>query len=115
MPAEKIHGCNQSPFDVRVAWSGGPDAGTVQVAALAADGADRILGYVNEWLASAKMPQIDVEKLRSSMTVPADLVGVIPDYQPFFDGWHVDLDRSGINRMIRALRRARDSAFGKDE
>lgn len=31
-----------------------------------------------------------------------------------FEGWHVTLDRDGINRLIRALRRARDSAFGAD-
>lgn len=30
-------------------------------------------------------------------------------------GWYVDLDRDGINRAIRMLRRARDDAFGKDE
>jgi len=27
----------------------------------------------------------------------------------------IDLDRSGINRMIRALRRARDATYGADE
>lgn len=32
-----------------------------------------------------------------------------------FDGWHVTLDRAGINRLIRVLRRARDAAFGRDE
>lgn len=31
-----------------------------------------------------------------------------------FDGWYVHIDRAGINRLIRALRRARDSAFGAD-
>jgi hypothetical protein len=31
------------------------------------------------------------------------------------DGFHVDLDRSSINKLIRNLRRARDQAFGKDE
>jgi hypothetical protein len=30
-------------------------------------------------------------------------------------GWFVQLDRAGINAMIRALRKARDSAFGSDE
>lgn len=30
-------------------------------------------------------------------------------------GWFVQLDRDGINAMIRALRKARDQAFGKDE
>ena len=27
----------------------------------------------------------------------------------------IDLDRSGLNRLIRALRRARDQTFGSDE
>lgn len=31
------------------------------------------------------------------------------------DGMYVDLDRAGINRVIRNLRRARDQAFGRDE
>jgi hypothetical protein len=32
-----------------------------------------------------------------------------------YDGMYVTLDRSGINRLIRNLRRARDQAFGRDE
>ena len=31
-----------------------------------------------------------------------------------FQGERVSLDRAGINRMIRALRRARDNALGAD-
>ncbi len=31
------------------------------------------------------------------------------------DGFHVDLERGEINKLIRDLRRARDQAFGKDE
>lgn len=34
---------------------------------------------------------------------------------PEGNGWHVDMDRESINRLIRALRRARDQAFGRDE
>lgn len=30
-------------------------------------------------------------------------------------GWFVSLDRTGINRLIRALRKARDDSFGRDE
>lgn len=30
-------------------------------------------------------------------------------------GWWVNLDRRGINDLIRVLRRARDQAFGRDE
>jgi hypothetical protein len=33
----------------------------------------------------------------------------------FTDGMYVDLDRAGINKLIRNLRRARDQAFGRDE
>lgn len=33
--------------------------------------------------------------------------------EPFY-GWHVTLDRDGVNRAIRALRKARDAAFGAD-
>jgi hypothetical protein len=31
------------------------------------------------------------------------------------DGWFVDLDREGIQRLIRSLRKARDQVFGADE
>jgi len=30
-------------------------------------------------------------------------------------GWYCDLDRKGINDLIRNLRKARDQAFGRDE
>jgi len=30
-------------------------------------------------------------------------------------GWFCDLDRTGINNLIRELRKARDTAFGRDE
>lgn len=30
-------------------------------------------------------------------------------------GWFIDLDREGINQLIRNLRKARDAAFGRDE
>lgn len=33
----------------------------------------------------------------------------------YLDGFYVDLDRRGINKLIRHLRRARDQAFGRDE
>lgn len=32
-----------------------------------------------------------------------------------FTGLYGTFDRAGINRLIRALRRARDSVFGRDE
>lgn len=32
-----------------------------------------------------------------------------------FDAQYINLDRAGINRLIKFLRRARDDAFGRDE
>lgn len=57
-----------------------------------------------------------------SATIPVDLSRHIDanraeateETHPF-DGWYADLDRAGINRLIKALRRARDQAFGRDE
>ncbi len=34
---------------------------------------------------------------------------------PFTNGMYVNLDRRGINELIRTLRRARDQAYGRDE
>jgi hypothetical protein len=36
-------------------------------------------------------------------------------YCHFTDGMYIDLDRAGINDLIRKLRRARNQAFGPDE
>lgn len=33
---------------------------------------------------------------------------------PESNGWFTQLDREGINRLIRTLRKARDQAFGAD-
>lgn len=46
-------------------------------------------------------------------TVAADEIRLEPT--PEGNGWFVSLDRHGINRAIKALRKARDDAFGKDE
>ncbi len=48
----------------------------------------------------------------STLTLDSELPGDTPQK---FDGWHVTLDREGINRLIRSLRRARDAAYGRDE
>ncbi len=39
-----------------------------------------------------------------------------PDNEPIWQGLaYVDLDRTGINTLIRVLREARDKAFGRDQ
>ncbi len=37
-----------------------------------------------------------------------------PAHTRYTPGTYVSIDRAGINRLIRALRRARDAVFGKD-
>lgn len=37
-----------------------------------------------------------------------------PDDPEVIDGWWIDIDRDGINRLIKVLRLARDRAFGAD-
>lgn len=41
--------------------------------------------------------------------------GVILEPTPEGNGWYVQLDRAGINRLIKTLRKARDDAYGRDE
>lgn len=72
-----------------------------------AEGSGRVVvGMVNQWLATAKMPTIDVDKLFAA--------------DPGFGwddsgGFNAQLDtREDVNRLITVLRHARDGAFGKD-
>ena len=87
MPKELIRDAITDGFRVQVGWGGiaGEDAGYVQVAT------------VNE----NSTLQLDDPLPEGAEALP-------------FEGWFVHLDRAGINRMIRALRRARDGAYGAD-
>ena len=56
--------------------------------------------------------QIGVQRSRE---IPEGATGDAANAWDELDGtWH-DLDRSGINNLIRALREARDKAYGRDE
>jgi hypothetical protein len=104
MPSETIYS-GSGLADVRVAW-GSAGTGDVQVATLAAsedgDPTERLISVINDWLRDAGMQEINLKTLRE----------LLP-YRPEFDGWHASLsDWSGVNRLIKVLRRARDQAFG---
>lgn len=110
MPSEVIYGPDN--VQVRVSWGTG-EQGNVQVVsqAVAAVGMtdtqpfERLIGIVNEWLKEAGEPTIDPAKLRE----------VLP-YEPSFDGWWAQLDDwAQVNRLIKALKRARDRQFGSPE
>lgn len=61
-------------------------------------------GFVDESLTTTAANTVNV-----TWTLPP------PSMLTFYDGFWVDLDRRGINQLIRNLRRARDQAFGRDE
>lgn len=48
-------------------------------------------------------------------TTLVEIADHMPVTKEVSGGWYLNLDRTGINDMIRFLRRARDQAFGKDE
>jgi hypothetical protein len=110
MPAEVIRD-QVGPFLTRVGW--GHEVGYVQVSTqfqTGLSGAKQITQVVSDWFVACGHPPLDfslIEKL------PLE---VIPGIQqgPHFDGWTATLDRDDVNKLIRTLRRARDSAFGAD-
>jgi len=84
------------------------DAGHVQLATrcIAVDGMPHIPDYVSEPLVQAGF-------------VVANTIVSSDDERPRVwlaqEGWFIDLDRYGLNSLIRNARRARDQAFGRDE
>lgn len=113
MPRETIYG--DSTVDARIAW--GREDGVVQLSTNAQDGAERVIGMVNEWLTAAKMPTIDLDQLQAALSVERRVPGManaLPSAL-FFDGFYTQLRRPQVNKMIQVLRRARDQAFGRDE
>jgi len=62
-----------------------------------------------------KYVQLATVNQHSPFTFPRMIVdGAEVEPSEPFNGWHATLDRDGINRLIRSLRKARDAAFGAD-
>lgn len=57
------------------------------------------------WSSTGEYDKVYVQALRPDADNPLN----------YYETMAFDLDRKGINRMIRALRRARNAAFGEDE
>lgn len=109
MPAEVINDLTGA-FDTRVAW--GTYGTHVQLSTQFGNGGAQIItNMVNEWLTACGEPAIDFQKIRSlpTFTVPGRRD------TPHFDGVHATLDRDMINKLIKVLRRARDTVYGRDE
>lgn len=93
---------------IEVGWSRHPQ-GSVQVGSTrkAAPGVSEHDMYLNE---SNSAPGVTWTKSGdiSSLSDTGEL-------RRAWEGEHVELDREQINQLIRALREARDQAFGRDE
>lgn len=88
MPKEIVRSSTHSVFDVAIRW--GRDSNDVQIAtALAPDSTFDLKALVDGWYEN-------------------------PETRPETVGLWADLTRSDINRLIRLLRKARDTAFGAD-
>lgn len=93
LPKEKIYdGCEL--FDIEVGWGLGHD---VQLGITTHDGRSLV-----DWLAGQDRTPQDPDAPEGSLL-------------PGFSSLWASLDRSGVNRLIKALRKARDDAFGRDE
>lgn len=129
MPKEIVEAAHQDgPFAVRVGWSG--EGGHVQIATVTHQERSmwwQTLGYNEDIQAEfgAKIREIvaagsaidDGQKGRPEVT-DRELAHNILNWMDVWrnsDGLYVGLDRTGCNRVIRLLRKARDAAFGRDE
>jgi len=75
--------------------------------------------YSKHWNDSVEEPRVTVGWSKESEHV--QLAVLMPDGVPLdntspeANGWFAQLDRAGINRLIKTLRKARDEAYGRDE
>lgn len=90
MPKENINCALVTEMRVQVGWEAGKD---VQIATT-----------------NAAQPFVDGDGVNELRFLKAG-----EKYDGYtMTGWFATLDREGINRLIRVLRRARDAAFGAD-
>lgn len=116
MPRETVSNCDGGPWVPKVGWF---PSGTVQIGVASDDGRSLfwlLLGHDTDALRRLgdqvrKMTQLaydDDEHLARELLNTLDVCGS-------YNGLWADLDRGGCNQLIRHLRKARDTAFGKDE
>jgi hypothetical protein len=110
LPKENIRDVVSSDLRAEVSWrpSRDDDEGWVQVASTRATRRHEITTTVNELTGESTGCSC-----MCGTTWTATDVSVCPEAeQP--EGWRVTVDREQINRLIRVLRKARDSAYGAD-
>jgi hypothetical protein len=111
MPKEKIYDLSEL-FDVEVGWAHGRD---VQIGISTHDGRS-----LAEFLAGqGALEGGHVPPTHRQLDEPNDRhgysTGTARTELPQFQSLWASLDRAGINRLIKMLRKARDDAYGRDE
>lgn len=103
MPREFFNHAHSDPnWDgpkVTVGWDRHPD---VQIGVVVHR--ENAIAYLGDALAEVDITDEQRTAVIEALTQPE---------APIF-GWHTSQDRSGLNRLIKTLRRARDAAFGAD-
>lgn len=123
MPRETIHTSRQpgdNSFDVKVGWIRDFD---VQIGISEAD--DRSMWWVftegRKDIIGAKLIEIVSKRIicedinEEYVKVAEDALNMFDVECGTFDSLWATMSRQEVNQLIRVLRRARDSAFGKDE
>lgn len=139
MPREYVPDSHEDiPSQAWVCW--GPDT-HVQVATTPPDGipfwwqvlasgddsdtVDKRLAVLGELARKVTAKHVDVDEETTDFLSPStpnsdteigrDLLNSLDVTYGPMDGMYVSLERRGVNDLIRLLRKARDSAFGRDE
>lgn len=117
MPRETIHdqaGC----YDVKVGWRTDVD---LQVGIETVGGYSLLTALYGDAstltkLGERTLPRLDPAAANPTAKLGRDLLNAVEAAgSASFTGVWLTLDRPGINRLIRTLRRARDAAYGRDE
>ena len=107
MPRESVRSQFDTPDmeqpELSASW--GRDQEDVQVGVALGPVTVRYLLSASLEASGADLTPEQTEKVLAALTEP---------HAPAL-GWYTHLDRGGVNRFIRILRRARDQAFGADE
>lgn len=112
MPKENINCIAMNALRAEVSWrpDNGDGTGYVQLATVHTDSPATIPAEKTVTVAASNDATGEALAQVGATVAPAPPVTVVER----LDGWHITLDREGCNRAIRALRKARDAAFGAD-
>lgn len=115
MPKEMIR-LTEGPNDVHVGWN--RDDSQVQIGVEGNEGFSlfwKLCGPYTEDIGSEVRKTMAEEQPETDTVLGESILNMLDTVVFPYSGIWASLNRSQINQLIKILRRARDSAFGKDE